>query len=1043
MQVCVLGPLVIREGSSTVPVGGAVQRRILARLALEPGSSVTFDELEQAAWGDDPPVASRHTIAGHVFRLRRLGIDVETAGDRYRLRTTSDLVELTQLATESRAAREAGDTHRASSCIGLALALSRGRPFAELDDLPEVAIAAARIEDLIEDLREARLTLAIDERASTEVIADARRMVAEQPYRERRWELLMLALYRAGRQAEALDAYAQCRRRLVDDLGIDPGVSLRRMQQAVLAQDPALDPPANDVPADARAVGAEASALGGQPARDRLLMPGTSTRLIGREETLEDLAEAGVRARLVSIVGPPGAGKTRLALEFARAARPPAWYVPLEQLSASQSVAAAILDVVSPASRAPEASNGLARAIGNAAGLLVLDGAEARSTDVALQVTSLLTACPSLRILVTSRERLGLLDEALVPLGPLADDDAIALLVDRARLLDPHFRLSETDRLEAARLCGLVDRLPLGIELVARHLQLLGVAEVAARVASDLPRWAGAPAGGRPGLWAALDASVERLGADERRALRALAVMVADADVALVDATAGFDADGTDGFELLARLVDASLVQVRGPGGPTRYELLRTVAAHTVATAGEDELAGARERYRAAVLDRAAALAGQLASADRSETLRLLDREMPHVREVLGILAQPDPGHTAAARLGLELAVALTDFWLGRQPAEGIDWLGRLLDAADPAPSLRAEALLARGHLAYWVTDFSFGAALADEALTLFAALGDPVGEGRALRRLGAIAAATDDLPSARTFLEASLTRLEVAAAEPEIGTTLLHLGSLLADEGLVNDALPALERARALAVATGDPLAQGHALAALTLAHWKAGALEAAMQAGTQALLIFHELGHRPTEGTVAYRLSAVSRGLGRPRAARRYADVAIDAGRRSDTRTTIAIGNLDLARLDLDSGDRRAAATHLLDALERIDPEADRWVLVDALEAVARLLAWTAASAPDGRSATATAGALLATADAIRLAIHQPVAPTEAADLAWTVDRVAADGPLIPGPREVVGSAPAPADALSLAIAAVHDALATTPATRDRTRSFRADGA
>ncbi len=203
-------------------------------------------------------------------------------------------------------------------------------------------------------------------------------------------------------------------------------------------------------------------------------------------------------------------------------------------------------------------------------------------------------------------------------------------------------------------------------------------------------------------------------------------------------------------------------------------------------------------------------------------------------------------------------------------------------------------------------------------------------------------------------------------------------------------------------------------------------------MRVGTQALLIFRELGHRPTEGTVAYRLSAVARGLGRPRAARRYADVAIDAGRSSDTRTTIAIGTLDLARLDLDTGDARSAATHLLDALDHIDPDADRWVLVDALEAAARLLV---TATPEGREVAAvtadTAATLVAAAGRIRIAIHQPIAPTEAADLAWTAGRLAPGGDAPPTAlRDAARTPMGPADARDLTVAAVRETLATSPA-------------
>jgi tetratricopeptide (TPR) repeat protein len=354
---------------------------------------------------------------------------------------------------------------------------------------------------------------------------------------------------------------------------------------------------------------------------------------------------------------------------------------------------------------------------------------------------------------------------------------------------------------------------------------------------------------------------------------------------------------------------------------------------------------------------------------------------MPHVRAVLDALIGP-PVDSGRIVEGLEVAVGLTDYWLGRHPAEGLDWLTRLIEVGDPSPILRAEALLAGSHLSYWVTDFERGDEIAAEAQVLFASLGDPLGEGRALRRRGAIAAATDDLSGARALLEASLARLEEAGVEKEIGTTLLHLGSLLADEGIADAARPALERSLAIAARTGDPLANGHVLAALTLAHWKGGDLEAAMQTGNEALLIFRELGHSPTEGTVAYRLAAVARGLDRPRAARRYAQLAIDAGERASTRTTIALGHINICRLDVDEGDFASAAGHVGRSLDLIDPDSDRWVLTEALEATARLL--VALDRPGSLS-------LLASAGAIRTAIRQPVSATEATDLERTLLRAA----------------------------------------------------
>jgi predicted ATPase/DNA-binding SARP family transcriptional activator len=983
MQVCILGPLLIRDGPAEVAAGGPLQRRVLVRLAMDAGRPVDPFELEAAVWGEAPPAAARHTIASHIFRLRRLGLAIDTADDRYVLRTPTDVAAVERLVEDGRLALERADRAAAEAAFRAALAYSRGRPLVDLEDLPEARIVATKLEELIEGLQEELLVVELDGGRPADLVARARQLAAEQPYRERRWALLMLVLYRAGRQADALDAYAECRRRLVDDLGLDPGSALRRMQQAVLSQDPILDSSAattalaagSPIPASPSAPPAEP-----EPAR----IPGTSTRLIGRVGERRDLAEVWSRARLVTLLGPPGAGKTRLALELARDAPPPVWYVALEQVADAQSVAGALLDAVAPSSRAMSAMDGVVSALHDQAGLVVLDGAEVRQAEIAGLLAGLLVACPRIRVLSTSRERLGLVDEAIVPIGPLPADEAIELLVDRARLVDPHFRLGPDDAALADQLCSLVDRLPLGLELVARHLQLLRLDEVVRRVESDIGRWAGGPIGGRAGLWAALDASVERLRPAELQALVALAVMVSDADLALIEAVAAFEPDSIDGFETVARLVDASLVQVRSALGPTRYELLRTVASHTLESADDGVVEAARARYGAAVLGRATQLAGQLATAGRSETLRRLDREMPHVRDVLGRLtARPvDPQRLTQ---GLEMAVGLTDYWLGRHAAEGLTWIGQLLGAAVPGtpldPRIRAEALLAQGHLAYWVTEFALGARATEQAVALFAELGDPLGEGRALRRRGAIAAATDDLPAARRYLEASLERLDAAGVEKEIGTTLLHLGSLLADEGVVDAARPALERAYRIAGATGDPLANGLVLAALNLAHWKAGDLEAAMQAGNEALLIFRELGHRPTEGTVAYRLGAVARGLRRPRAARRYAELAVAAGEQSSTRTTIAMGHVNLARLDLDASDPVSAAGHLVSALELIDPVADRWVLVEALEAVARLLA---GSDPD------VAGRLLTAAAEIRTEIRQPVAPTEAADLDWTIATV-----------------------------------------------------
>jgi predicted ATPase len=270
----------------------------------------------------------------------------------------------------------------------------------------------------------------------------------------------MLALYRPGRQAEALEVFAQARRRLDDDLGLDPGPALRRMQHAVLAQDPELDVAAGQV----------------VKKKDRSTVPGTATRLIERRSERLQLDHAWARGRLVTLIGPPGAGKSRLAMEVSRLTEGAVWYIsveqipaeqipaeqipaeqiPAEQIPAEQSVVAAVLDIVAPSSRAMDARQGVVDALSARDGLLVLDACEGRLGEVAGDVEALLSACPGVRVLTTSRELLGLLDEALFPIGPLPEDDAIALLADRACLVAPTFTRAPGDEPSADRLCALV-----------------------------------------------------------------------------------------------------------------------------------------------------------------------------------------------------------------------------------------------------------------------------------------------------------------------------------------------------------------------------------------------------------------------------------------------------------------------------------------------------------------------------------------------------------------------------------------------------------
>lgn len=956
MRVDVLGPVAVRgDDEHELPLGGPRQRAVLAVLALYGGEVVDADLLVDAVWDGTPPRTAAHTLQNYVLRLRRLGLAITRAGDGYRLDTPTDVALLTSL-------RERGGVQ----ALREAAALVRGRPGAEVADrVPARVAALAELVALVdEEAASAMLEEASDSASAAALVPWLRGLVDSAPLRERRWELLILGLYRAGRQAEALEAFAEVRALLADELGIDPGVALRTMQQAVLAQDARLTP--------ARRT---AITVGGRA------VPGLATRLVGRESVRAELAAAA--SRLVTITGPLGAGKTRLAVAYAQDLAGPIWFVPLEGLPDHVGVAQAVLDAVAPAGTARDAQEGVRAALGDAEGTLVLDGAEQRLGEVRALTTDLLRTCPGIRLLVTSRQVLGHHDEATVRVGGLTAIEARELLRDRARLTDPAFELDDADLAAADRLCALVDGLPLGIELVARHLRLLGVDDLADRVDADLEHWTAGAVESGGGLVGAVAVAVDGLTDRERGLLLRLSVLVAEADLALVRDVGAPDHDESWTYGVLAALVDRSLVQVRtGPDG-VRYALLLSVRQHCLARMPDDEREAAARAYHHAVLRRCARSADALQSPARARTLRALDADAAHLRAALSASLDGATGLDA-----LPTATALTDYWLARRPAEGMTWLARLLALDPPGGAGRAETLLQMGHLAYWLTDFDLGRRLLQEARELVDPGQNPLLYGRILRRLGAISAARDDVEDAGRLLRESADRLEAAGAEDEEAVTLLHLGTLLADQGRTDEALPVLLRTRDALARLGDPLREALAVSALALVWWRRGDLDAALGAGQDALTRFRALGQRPPEGVAAYRQAAVARAAGMPEVARAHALDALTVGETTGTRTTSALAHERLARLDLDAGDRASATAHLRAALDGIDPDADRWVLAELVETVARLQ----------HSVGRPAGALLAAAVELRAQIGQPLAPYERDELARLAEPVTGSSPVDP---------------------------------------------
>jgi predicted ATPase/DNA-binding SARP family transcriptional activator len=735
MEFRILGSLDVRADAGPVALGGAKLRGLLAVLLLHSNEPVSAERLAVALWGEDAPAGAVKTIHVYVSRLRRALGDSDvlaTTPAGYRLRVVRDELDaerFERLAAEGLRALADGAPERAASVLREALSLWRGPALAEFAFEAFAQAEIARLEEERLAALEARVEADLVVGRHRELAGELAQLVAVHPLRERLHGQLMVSLYRSGRQADALEAYRRARDVLVDQLGIEPGAELRALERAVLTHDPVLDlsPRARGV------VGVVERAMAAR-------IPPPPTPTIGREEDLAGLwGELGKSAgRLVTLVGPGGVGKTRLALELARgiAEHFPdgVYFVTLAPVGGHEHVASTIvrqLDVVMLPSESAE--HGLARHLRDREVLLVLDNFE-HVLEAAPLVADLLAATTSMKVLVTSREPLRLRAEQLFRLDPLAlpsaesngdeagveEAPAVALFVAVARARDASFALSAESAPAVATVCRRLDGLPLAIELAAARIGLLTVPELAARLRDGLEALGSgtrdAPARQRT-LTATLEWSYGLLTADERATLAGLSVFAGGCTVDAAQAVTGASLD------VLDALVAKNLV-VRRPivNGRSRLALLETVGDFarnqlTERRDGED-LFQRHFDYYLALAERAAP---ELDRSDPPALMAELDREVNNLRSAL-VWALDRP----AALPALRLATALQEYWERRDPREGARWLRAALELpdADTPLSVRAAAL---GSLAFCLIEpdtLEDAEAVAHESLELARSIG-------------------------------------------------------------------------------------------------------------------------------------------------------------------------------------------------------------------------------------------------------------------------------------------------------------------------------
>ena len=416
ITVALLGTVEVATDGRLAPVAGVKLQSLLAMLALAAPHPVSDDRLLEELWGDDQPAKPANALQALVSNLRRLmGRDtVERQGAGYVLRVDPDTVDTSRLDRLVQAGRDAvgrGDHTAAGEQFRAAVTLVRGAPLAELVDRWFARDAAARLQELVLAAEEGLVDAELATGHHAEVLTKLHDLIVEHPVRERFRAQLIVALYRGGRQADALTAYRDARDHLLDELGLDPGPELQALERAVLAQDPALDAPI-----------AVVSAAVVQSA-----LPVTLTSFVGRGRELTDVVDALGRARLVTVVGPGGVGKTRLTLELAHrmASDREVRFIELAPLVDG----AAVADVVAAAVGAPERAAEAGRAVPTATqraierladrdAVVILDNCEHVADAAATLVVALLQGCPDVRILTTSREPLSVDGEHQVPSDP-------------------------------------------------------------------------------------------------------------------------------------------------------------------------------------------------------------------------------------------------------------------------------------------------------------------------------------------------------------------------------------------------------------------------------------------------------------------------------------------------------------------------------------------------------------------------------------------------------------------------------------------------
>jgi len=929
MEFRILGPVeVVADGGRLVPLAAAKQRALLAILILSANEPVASDRLIEELWGGRPPASARKVLQTYVSKLRRaLGNDAlltQPAG--YALQVEPGALDLHRFEHLVAEARES-DAPEAARKLREALALWRGRALADFAYEPFAQREIARLEELRLAALEGRIDADLALGLHAELVGELEALTAEHTLREHLRRQLMLALYRSGRQAEALAVYRDARRVLVAELGIEPGPALQQLERAILRHEAALELESRPKPPRVRRE---------RPPTRPTGIPKHASSFVGRAHELRVIHALLQRpdVGLLTLTGPGGAGKTRLALEAAARLTGPfadgVFFVDLSPIREPELVAPTIASAIGlrDVSRHGAAA-GLASHLRGRSVLLVLDNFE-QVLYAATLLEELLVEAPAVTLLVTSRAPLRLANEQAYPVPPLAvptswadlgafaDTEAVALFVQRARATRAEFSLTEGNAAAVAELCVRLDGLPLAIELAAARAALLSPRAILSRLGRRLDllktREPGVPERHQT-LRAAIEWSYELLPPDEQALFVDVSVFVG-----------GFTIDGAEAvsaqpevLEGVEALLEASLLRAEGTvGDEPRFGMLETIREYALERIAERADAGElKNRHARHYLTLVEAAEPELRGPRQVSWLEQLDAEQDNVRAALAWAC--DGGEP---EVGLRTGAALWRFWQVRgQLDEGRERLEHLLRLRTRTrwQTARAAAQLSAARTAFMQGDYETMRRFIRESLPVHRVSGDQDSVAFSLAILGAAAEADGEHEQA---LELQREALEAARSARDPWLEVLARGThgqLLRSGGDPTGARRMLEEALRGAREVGDLRYIGLLLASL-------GSIALYEKDYTRARARFEESLALRRELGDTWGLAQSLMGL---------ATVEQEAGAYGEAHALLKEG----LAIELDAGDRLGMAG-TLESLAALAAAEGRWVQAARLQAAASLL-------------------------------------------------------------------------------------------------------